>query len=147
MTQKQISLKSLLEKIEQDDSRSIIITLPATVSWDTYEEELAKVADGKHVLNFRVPNFPKNVKIGDRCYVAHKGLVMGWMNIVGMTKSQFTCEVTGKKWSGCFIQRSGKFHYINERIPIKGFQGFRYFSLHQYRKNHGLDNNNNEITK
>lgn len=127
-----ISIKSLLEEIEKEESRSIVITLPSNISWEEYEKELAKVENGKNVLNFKVSQFPKGVKIGDRCYLVHQGYVVGWMSIAGLSEKQFKCSTTGKTWDGKFIERSGPFHYLKEKIPMKGFQGFRYFSLYNH---------------
>ena len=109
-------------------NRAIIITLPATMSWEDYEKELDKVKDWAAVMNFKVPNFPTGIKKGDRCYILHKGVVKGWMEITGFTEQPFTCTTTGKSWKGKFIQRSGPFHYIDKDIRMKGFQGFRYFN-------------------
>jgi len=107
--------------------KDIIITLPAKVKWEDYEKELAAVREGSNVLNFKVPYFPKETDIGCKCYLVHKGHVRGWMEIVGLEEHDFVCEVTGTKWKGKFIQRSGPFHEITP-IPMKGFQGFKYFN-------------------
>lgn len=107
--------------------KDIVITLPAKISWKEYEKELAAVKDGSKVLNFKVPYFPKDTEIGRKCYLVHKGHIVGWMKIVGMVEKDFTCEITGKKWTGKFIQRSGPFFKCSP-IPMKGFQGFRYIN-------------------
>lgn len=104
--------------------RDIIVTIPKSISWKEYEKELIAVRDGSKILNFKTAHFP-NIKIGNRCYLLHDGEIKGWMKIVGFEENDFTCEVTGKKWKGKFIQRSGPFHYITP-IEMKGFQGFRY---------------------
>lgn len=130
------SLKNILEEISRNE-RSLIVTLPSTINWNEYEKELRKVANYKHVLNFKVHNFPRGIHKGDKCYVVHNGFIKGWMEIVGFTEQPFTCTTTGKKWEGKFIQRSGPFHYMKETIPYKGFQGFRYFNLKEYK----LENN------
>jgi hypothetical protein len=126
------SLKQILEKIFRNE-RSLIITLPSTTSWKDYEKELRKAANYSHVLNFKVHNFPKGIHKGDRCYVVHNGLIKGWMEIVGFSEEPFVCTTTNKQWDGKFIQRSGPFHYLQETIPYKGFQGFRYFDLNEYK--------------
>ncbi len=105
----------------------IIITIPQTIKWEDYEKELEAVEDEKQVINFRTPNFPTQTNIGDRCFVVHKGFIRGWQKIVGFDEKQFRCSTTGKRWSGKFIQRSGKFFKIKP-FQYKGFQGFRYFS-------------------
>ena len=105
----------------------IVITIPKTVSWADYEKELQVVKDGSHVINFKVPRLPKQANIGDKCYLCYKGNIVGWMKIVGLKSGGFTCTTTGTYWEGNFVQRSGKFNKIKP-IPMKGFQGFRYFS-------------------
>ena len=126
------NLKSILNEIMKKQ-RSLIITLPSTTDWNDYEKELRKAANYKYVLNFKVHNFPSGVHKGDKCYIVHKGFVKGWMEIVGFSEKKFTCTTTDKKWEGKFIERSGPFHYIQEQIPYKGFQGFRYFDLNEYK--------------
>lgn len=130
------NIKLILEEIFTQ-KRSIIITLPSSVTWKNYEDELKNVENYKQVLNFKVSHFPKGIHAGDKCYVVHQGFVKGWMEIVGFSEKQFTCSTTKKKWDGKFIERSGPFHYLNEKIPYKGFQGFRYFDLQEYK----LENN------
>jgi len=132
------TLKQILEEIFRNE-RSLIVTLPSSVNWADYERELRKVANYKHVLNFKVHNFPKGIHEGDKCYVVHDGFVKGWMEIVGFSEEPFTCSTTNKQWCGKFIQRSGPFHYLKETIPYKGFQGFRYFDLNEYKLQNGID--------
>lgn len=103
--------------------KAICITLPSNILWSEYKKELDQVKDWKAELNFKVPFLPKE-KV-DRCYLCYKGNIIGWMKIIDYSIDNFTCEVTGKKWSGYFIKRSGPFHLIKP-VPMKGFQGFRY---------------------
>lgn len=126
------NIRLILEEIFKN-KRSIIVTLPSTVKWDDYEEELKKVENYKHVLNFKVVNFPRGISEGDKCYIVHQGFIKGWMKIVGFSEKEFTCSTTKRRWEGKFIERSGPFHYLEETIPYKGFQGFRYFDLEEYK--------------
>lgn len=108
--------------------KNIAITLPATIEWEEYEKELRAVEDWKKSLYFKVPKLPK--KKPERCYLVHKGRVVGWMKIVGLHKNaSFTCAVTDKRWSGNFIERSGPLHVMLDYIPMKGFRGFRYYEV------------------
>lgn len=120
---------NVLERFEKnsDLNKSIIITLPSNIEWSEYQKELDKVRDRSEVLNFKVPVLPKKTKVGNKCYLTHKGFVLGWMEIVGLENKSFTCSTTGKEWDGNFILRSGEFHYLKNQVPYKGFQGFRYF--------------------
>jgi hypothetical protein len=106
-------------------SKDIVITIPYTIDWEDYSKELDKVKDWKYVLNFKVPNFPAHSGKGAKCYLNYRGNLIGWMEIVGFSEEEFTCETTGRKWTGKFIQRSGPFYKINP-IPMKGFRGFKY---------------------
>lgn len=126
------NIMEILENATKEHN-AIVITLPSKVQWEDYKKELAKAVDGKQVLNFKVFNFPKGITKGDRCYLVHRGYVVGWMTITGFSEKEFRCTTTGKKWKGKFIERSGPFHYINDRIPMKGFQGFRYFDINDYK--------------
>lgn len=107
--------------------RDIVITLPSKIEWEDYKKEIEAVADWKQVMNFKVPFLPKDKNI-DRCYVCHRGKVVGWMKVVGLSEdTSFNCTTTGKGWSGKFIQRSGPFHYLNNPRDFRGFQGWRYY--------------------
>lgn len=132
-----ISLKNILNEILKKD-RSLIITLPSNVTWQDYEKELRKAANWKYILNFKVHNYPSGVHKGDKCYVVHNGIIKGWMEIVGFEEKEFTCGTTNQKWRGKFVERSGPFHYLNEKLPYNGFRGFRYFNLQEYKIQNNL---------
>ena len=108
--------------------KALCITIPKIVSWETYKQELAKVADGNCVMNYKVPTFPKEVKPGDRCYMVHNGFIKGWMTIFDIVdRDAFKCTTTGRNWAGgIYIQRTGKFHPLNPEVPMKGFMGYCY---------------------
>ena len=108
------------------NKKDIIITLPKSVKWEDYEKELNQVKDWSNVMNFKVTNFPANTEIGKKCYLCYNNHIIGWMKIVGFEEKEFICNTTGKKWKGKFIQRSGPLNYINPKIPMNGFRGFRY---------------------
>lgn len=98
----------------------IIITLPSNIEWSNYQKELELVKHGDHVLNFKVSNFPKNTKVGEKCYLVHRSYIVGWMHIFGFSEKDFICSTTHKNFTGKFIERSGHFYKIDP-IPIKGF--------------------------
>lgn len=105
----------------------IVVTLPASIKWSDYQKELLLAEDEDSVINFKVSSFPTNCSVGDKCYLCYKGAIRGWMKIVGFSEKPFQCTTTGKQYKGKFIQRSGKFYYI-EPIAMKGFQGYRYYN-------------------
>lgn len=128
-------LKSLISnrKIEKETGgKSWVITIPKTVKWEDYQKELEAVEDGNSVLNYHVRYFPKKISLYDRLYVVWNGKVRGWMEIVGLFEflTDWECQTSGKLWpAGKYIQRSGKFHPVDEEIVMKGFRGIRKFVL------------------
>lgn len=109
----------------------IIITLPKKIKWKDYKIEL-KVVESSGLINFKVPRFPKNTVVNEKCFLVHDGLIKGYMLIHGFTEKEFVCSVTEKKWTGKFIERYGQFYYLDKMIKYKGFQGWRYFDLNKY---------------
>ena len=106
---------------------SICITIPKKIKWEDYEKELKQVEDGTYEMNYKLPTLPKDVHAGDKCYICHDGYIKGWMLIshIGQRKG-FDCATTGRNWSdGYYVSRTGKFHYLQNPIPMKGFMGYR----------------------
>lgn len=108
--------------------KDIIITLPKTIKWSDYEKELDAAKRGE-IMNFKVNHLPKESGVGAKCWLIHDGKLVGYMIISGFSNEDFTCSTTGLKWSGNFIQRTGDFTKVEGNIPMKGFQGWRYFII------------------
>jgi len=54
------------------ESKDIIITIPQSTDWSVYQKELDTAENGG-IMNFKVPNLPKQTKIGNKCYLCYKG--------------------------------------------------------------------------
>lgn len=107
-----------------------LITIPKTVSWSDYQKELATVADGSQVMNYKTRHIPKGMKAGDRCHIVWNGRIRGWMEITGLVDKDkpWTCTTTGNRWpAGKYIQRSGPFHEV-EGPEYTGFRGVREYT-------------------
>lgn len=107
-----------------------MITLPQSVEWSDYTQELLAVERWSEVMNYRVRYVPKELKRGDRCFLVWRGKVRGWMEIVSvrdLPAGQLTPVVEHRKPAGKYIQRSGPFHVI-EGHEIKGFRGIRRYA-------------------
>lgn len=115
----------------------IIVTLPAKIKFSDYQKELDETAKGG-TINFKVGFLPKNSKVNDKCYLVHRGFIIGYMLIAGFSNKSFVCTTTGKKWTGNFIERYGKFYKLAVPIPYKGFQGWKYFDYRNYVKSLGI---------
>lgn len=125
---KEVIRDIISEELVKSEMSDILITIPSTISWPEYQKELKAVEDGSQVMNFKVSKLPVRTAVGNKCYICYGGNIIGWMKIVGLKSNEnFDCTTTGKQWSGNFIQRSGVFHKLEKPIPMKGFQGFRYF--------------------
>ena len=109
----------------------IAITIPKKIKWEDYCKELDTVRDGSQMMLYKLPTKPKHNLKGGRCYICHNGYVRGWMEIIDVIYSDgFTCTTTNTPWpEGWYVCRSGEFHEIENIIPIKGFQGYRYVNF------------------
>jgi hypothetical protein len=108
----------------KESLRDIVVTIPKSVKWEDYEQELIAAENGE-ILNFKVNGMPRT-GVGNRCYICYNGNVIGYHIISGLSNKSFDCTTTGRGWSGNFMERTGKFFRI-EPVPMKGFQGFRYY--------------------
>ena len=107
-----------------DSVKYLCICLPSSVRWLDYMDELNAVEDWSQEMLFKVSCLPKQQC--ERCYLCHKGYIIGWQKITGyVDNTNFQCTTTGKTWEGNFIKRSGPFHRIKP-VPYKSFRGFRY---------------------
>lgn len=104
----------------------IVITIPSSIKWEDYQKEIDDALKNNYVLNYKVSSFPKRTQKGNKCYLVYNNNIVGWLPIIGFDEKEFTCQTTGKKWTGKFIVREPKFTRI-EPIPMNGFRGFRYF--------------------
>lgn len=123
---KMIKVSDILS--EDSNLRDIVVTLPATIKWSDYQKELKEAEDYSSEMNFKVSSIPKQTGVGKKCYISHNGFLVGYMAITDIVSKDFTCTTTGNKWKGNFIVRSGPFTYLKDKIPMKGFQGFRYIN-------------------
>jgi hypothetical protein len=105
------------------------ITVPKTTKWEDYQEELDVVSDYSHTINYHIPHFPRDMQIGDRCFIVWNGKVRGWMEIVDLQEiDAWTCNTTGRQWpAGRYIVRSGPFHPV-DGPEMQGFRGIRKFN-------------------
>jgi hypothetical protein len=106
---------------------SWIVTIPKTVDWVSYVQELNAVSDGSSMMWYRVPFKPK-VQLGDRFYITYDGNLRGYMIVskIAHFPEGFTCSTTGKFWKpGWYIGRTGEFFWHNKFTHFPGFRGLR----------------------
>ncbi len=115
--------------------KDLLITVPKSVKWETYLQELKDVEEKGLELNFKVPFLPKQVEFNKtKVYITYNGFIRGYMILTGLkSNTNFNCETTEISWDGNFIVRQGKFISC-DLIPYKGFQGFRYIDIKDLSK-------------
>lgn len=107
----------------------IVVTLPKHTDWVQYLKEVEQATSRGEALNFKVAFFPKEFQAGvSRCYLVHQGRVKGYHTICALETKRFKCTTSGRVWDGKFIVRDGPFVPCAVELPMKGFQGWRYFS-------------------
>lgn len=103
-----------------------MITIPKTVPWRNYQDELDDVSEQGLSMFYRVPYKPK-CQAGDRMFVVYDGKVRGWMEIVDIKNTTFQCLTTGKDWpQGWYIERAGEWHPV-DGPEVQGFRGVRKY--------------------
>ena len=110
----------------------IVVTIPKSRLAQVEKEE-AQVAEllAKGVaVNFfwSLGRKPKKLEVGDRCYFVWDGAMRAWHEVVGFGADK-QCETTGIFHPGFCVILAPEIHTIDVPIPMKGFQGFRYFKF------------------
>lgn len=106
----------------------IACTWPKTKPLGTYYAELENARRRNLVINFRVPARPKSTP--QRCYMVYDGFVRCWSPVKAILwrGEGEVRRVDGQGFwpAGWYIMRE-PFYAEIEPLPMKGFQGFRYF--------------------
>lgn len=105
----------------------IVVTWPKSRELQSYLDELAKAHQQGLVINYRVSVLPRAVP--ERCYMVHDGAVRGWNRVLGMgDRTDVVDPITQSLMEpGVFITRDPVWHPLADPIPMRGFQGWRYF--------------------
>jgi len=114
--------------------RHLLITIPKTVSWQTWLEEARHAEESGGWLYYHVCRGAFDLRrVADPCkvFVVHDGAVRGYHLMRAMDLLQqcraFVCETTGRRWpEGWYLLRRGHFHPLERPVPYRGFRGVRY---------------------
>lgn len=109
---------------------NIVITWPKSRSLESYLIELDKADKAGEFINFRLPTKPKEHEVS-LCYIVHDGAIRGWNDVVSIDyrpEGVVRDPITGDYWpAGFYVVRDPHWHPLKDPIPMKGFQGFRYY--------------------
>lgn len=117
-------------------SPDLVITWPKTKRFDDYLHACAGAQMRNEDINYRISKAP-NFDFGahyprpGRVYVVYDGFVRGYheLKFVIYRDDHEVLAVDGKGYwpAGWYLVRDPAWHEI-ELIPMKGFQGWRYYS-------------------
>lgn len=112
----------------------LILTWPKHRPLDSYLRELKLAAERNEVINFRVSGCPV-VGAGDRCYMVHDGAMRGWSPILEVAhrgprqvRRVASDDRSGFWPEGWYVVRKPVWTPLDEPVPMRGFQGFRYLT-------------------
>lgn len=108
--------------------KDLVITWPKKRSLQSYLDELMKAIEAGKVINFRVPTLPKEKC--EFCFVVYDGKIRGFTRIreyAVIGDNEVEDPITGEFWpAGNYLVRIPYWHPLDDPIPMKGFQGYRY---------------------
>lgn len=92
-----------------------------------------KALEAGKVILFRVPTLPKEKC--EFCFVVHDGAIRGFTSLREYAEVEdgvVEDPISGEFWpAGNYLVRSPYWHPLDEPIPMKGFQGYRYYERPQ----------------
>ena len=106
----------------------ILVTTPKSEIDNSRREGEAVEAEGG--CWFRTFRFRPKVQSGDKIYFVEDGRIRGYgiiFNVFQADESQ-DCDITGRQWGrpGDWVVCYKDWHWLENPVPLKGFQGFRY---------------------
>jgi hypothetical protein len=120
--------------------KNIIVTTPKT-QMDIAKQEAENCINnggGYYFRTFR--NRPKELVIGSKVFYVEDGYIRGFGVVSNIVNGNMTCDVSGKDWGEGFhaIMDAKSWAWIKP-IPMKGFQGWRYFNGNYEKIGNWLD--------
>ena len=112
--------------------KHIIVTTPKSEMKNAELEAKECIDNGSGYYFRKMSRQPKDIVIGEsRIYYVEDGYIRGYATIIGFSQEEnLECETTGKTWAnkdGGFLWMPACTWKWIAPIPMKGFQGWRYF--------------------
>ena len=105
----------------------IVVTTPKSEMLNAAAEAAQCLRDEGGYYFRAFQRLPTNVQSGCRVYYVENGAVRGFALVERIEAGRFKCETTGRCWSGWnLLMRADSWKWI-EPIPMRGFQGWRYW--------------------
>lgn len=113
-------------------ARDIIVTTPKSEIGNAAAEAEACKRDGGGYYFRQFHALPRGVGVGSRVFYVEDGYVRGFAAVSAVREKGGTirCDTTGRTWGGegraFLVMRADSWNWIRP-IPMRGFQGWRYF--------------------
>ena len=108
----------------------VVVTIPksrlAIVEQEEREVKEALKSGADAFFFWRFARCPKNLSVGNRIYFVWNGAVRAYHVVDGFDKN-LVCDTTGQRYDGFCVTMNPAIHNLRKPIPMRGFQGFRYF--------------------
>jgi hypothetical protein len=106
----------------------IIVTTPKSEMKNAELEAEAAKKDGGGFYFRTLPSKPKSIKDGSRIFYVEDGYIRGFCSIDHLEDGDGLCDVTNRHWHGAVkaMMPAASWKWIKP-IPMKGFQGWRYY--------------------
>lgn len=106
----------ILEKLNNSLERDLIISISENKPWKEFRKEIKELNTNKENYKFNIDTFPKT-NSGRKCYIAHKNKVVGWLEILKITR----------KRGEIYLELKPRIHSMLFKNPIKSFEGYKYY--------------------
>ena len=105
---------------------NIVVTVPKSEIKNIADED-QHIADnpGAWMQYWSLKHIPQKLKEGERVYFIENGYIKYYHIYLGWVRD-FTCEVTNRFWPGINLQLQYPEVPLQNPIPMRGFQNFRY---------------------
>jgi hypothetical protein len=112
-------------KLIYENKKDIIVTIPKKELKNMDAENKLAESDGTQFWNLKIK--PKDIDIGSKIYFCQNGYIDSYQIITNIVTDKMKCDVTNREWNGVNLILSYPPVYLKNKIPCKGFQGFRYY--------------------
>jgi hypothetical protein len=118
-------MKSFKQYFKENINKDIVVTIPKS---EYKNDDLETQRMNYHNENqfWTMKKIPKAIGIGSRIYFVKHGMIESSMKIFKIERDkEETCTTTGRLWKGNLLYMND-LQYLDNTIPCKGFQGYRY---------------------
>lgn len=107
--------------------RDIIVTTPRREMETAAEEARGCIESGGGYYFRTFHHLPKDIEVGSRVFYVEDGYVRGYALVNEINRGDMRCGTTGRVWDGNHVIMLANSWTWVRPIPMRGFQGWRYY--------------------